>query len=61
MSRQGCCELFYADEEPVGILAVDTEGRVPYLVRFMITEQRQRSGIGRPAVELLVDELQEAR
>lgn len=50
----------YADDEPVGILFVETEGLVPYLVRFMITEQRQRSGIGRPAVELLAQELREA-
>ena len=49
----------YADDDPVGILLVETEGLVPYLVRFMITEQRQRSGIGRPAVELLAGELRE--
>ena len=42
---------------PVGILFVVTERQVPYLVRFMITRERQRSGIGRPAVELLAHEL----
>jgi diamine N-acetyltransferase len=50
----------YADDDPVGILFVETEGLVPYLVRFMITEERQRGGIGRPAVELLAQELREA-
>ncbi|HEY3773325.1 MAG TPA: hypothetical protein VGL69_10040 [Solirubrobacteraceae bacterium] len=30
----------YADDDPVGILFVETEGLVPYLVRFMITEER---------------------
>jgi diamine N-acetyltransferase len=50
----------YADDDPVGILLVETDGLVPYLVRFMITEERQRSGIGRPAVELLAGELREA-
>lgn len=50
----------YADGEPVGILLVETEGPVPFLVRFMITEDRQRSGIGRPAVDLLAQELREA-
>jgi diamine N-acetyltransferase len=50
----------YADEEPVGILWVLMAGRVPYLVRFMITAQRQRRGIGQPAVELLTEELREA-
>jgi diamine N-acetyltransferase len=33
---------------------------VPYLVRFIITEQRQRRGIGRPAVELLAQDLRRA-
>jgi diamine N-acetyltransferase len=50
----------YADDEPVGILLVETAGEAPYLVRFMITEERQRSGIGRPAVELLAEELRGA-
>lgn len=50
----------YGDDDPVGILFVETEGLVPYLVRFMITKQRQRTGIGRLAVELLAQELQEA-
>jgi diamine N-acetyltransferase len=39
---------------------VETAGEAPYLVRFMITEERQRSGIGRPAVELLAEELRGA-
>jgi diamine N-acetyltransferase len=56
----GLLRAIYADDEPVGILFVETEGLVPYLVRFMITEERQRSGIGRPAVELLARELREA-
>jgi len=49
-----------ADDEVVGVLLVEMEeGEVPYLVRFMIDASRQRQGIGQPAVELLVAELQQ--
>ena len=50
----------YADDEPVGVLLVETEGAVPYLVRFMITKDRQGDGIGQRAVELLIDNLSSA-
>jgi len=50
----------YADDEPVGVLWLTTDRPVPYLVRFMITAQRQRGGIGHSAVELLAQELREA-
>ena len=50
----------YADDEPVGVLLVETEQLTPHLVRFMITEGRQRGGVGRLAVGLLADELREA-
>jgi diamine N-acetyltransferase len=46
-----------ADDEPAGVLLVETESGTPYLVRFMVDAGRQRQGIGRQAVELLVDEL----
>lgn len=41
------------------MLLVETESSTPYLVRFMADAARQRQGIGRQAVELLVDELRE--
>jgi diamine N-acetyltransferase len=49
----------YADNEIVGVLLVEMEGEVPYLVRFMIGASRQRQGIGQQAVELLIVELQQ--
>src|SRR5215208_7874995 len=45
---------------PVGVLLVELETGMPYLVRFMIDAGRQRAGIGRRAVELLVAELHAA-
>lgn len=50
----------YADDEPVGVLLIETERLTPHLVRFMITEGRQRGGVGRLAVGLLADELRDA-
>ena len=41
------------------MLLVETESGTPYLVRFMVDAARQRHGIGRQAVELLVDELRD--
>jgi diamine N-acetyltransferase len=50
----------YADEEPVGVLLVETETLNAHLARFMIDAARQRHGIGRRAVGLLADELRSA-
>jgi diamine N-acetyltransferase len=47
----------YLDDEPVGVLLVHVESGTPYLVRFMVDAAHQRRGVGRQAVELLVDEL----
>jgi diamine N-acetyltransferase len=48
------------DGEPVGVLWVQTDEPVPYLVRFMIDASVQGRGIGRSAVALLLDELRAA-
>ena len=45
---------------PVGVLLVEVEKPTPYLVRFMVDAGHQRAGIGRRAVELLLDELRAA-
>lgn len=50
----------YADDDPVGVLLVETEAETPFLVRFMVDSARQRQGIGRRALELLAAELREA-
>jgi diamine N-acetyltransferase len=50
--RAICC-----GDEPVGVLLVDMECDPPYLVRFMVDAAHQRHGIGRRAVDLLIDEL----
>jgi diamine N-acetyltransferase len=49
----------YAGDEPAGVLLVETESGTPYLVRFMVDAARQRRGIGRQAVELLVGDLRD--
>ena len=49
----------YSGEEPAGVLLVEVETGTPYLVRFMVDAARQRHGIGRQAVELVVEELRE--
>ena len=49
----------YSGEEPAGVLLVEVETGTPYLVRFMVDAARQRQGIGRQAVELVVEELRE--
>ena len=66
------CELELADEpgamlraiclgeRPVGVLLVAVETSTPYRVRFMVAAGHQRAGIGRRAVELLLDELRVA-
>lgn len=50
----------YLAEEPVGVLLVEVESGAPYLVRFMVDAAHQRRGVGRQAVELLLDELRAA-
>src|SRR5215207_1800862 len=50
----------YRGDRPVGVLLVKLETGTPYLVRFMVDAQHQRAGVGRRAVELLVDELRAA-
>jgi diamine N-acetyltransferase len=50
----------YRDERPVGVLLVEVDTGTPYLVRFMVDAGQQRAGVGRRAVELLLDELREA-
>ena len=47
----------YRGERPVGVLLVELESGTPYLVRFMVGAGHQRRGVGRRAVELLLDEL----
>ena len=47
----------YLGEQPVGVLLVEVESGTPYLVRFMVDAAHQRRGVGRQAVELLLDEL----
>lgn len=49
-----------ADEEPVGVVLVETESLVPFLARFMVDVRYQRQGIGRRAVALIAAELHEA-
>jgi diamine N-acetyltransferase len=49
-----------ADGEPVGVLWVQTDEPVPYLVRFMVDAGAQGRGIGRQAVALLLDEMRAA-
>jgi diamine N-acetyltransferase len=48
------------DGSPVGVLWVQTDEPVPYLVRFMVDASSQGHGIGRRAVALLLDELRAA-
>ena len=48
------------DRRPVGVLWVQTDEPVPYLVRFMIDAAWQGRAIGRRAVALLIDELRAA-
>ena len=50
----------YAEDEPVGVLLVETEGELPHLVRFMVDASHQGRGVGRQAVERLADELRQA-
>jgi diamine N-acetyltransferase len=50
----------YRGDRPVGVLLVKLETGTPYLVRFMVDAQHPRAGVGRRAVELLVDELRAA-
>jgi len=45
------------DDQPVGVVWVQTDEPVPYLVRFMVDADRQGDGIGRQAVALVLDEL----
>jgi diamine N-acetyltransferase len=42
------------------VLLVKVDSGTPYLVRFMVDVTRQRQGVGRQAVALLVDELRAA-
>jgi diamine N-acetyltransferase len=49
-----------ADDELVGVLWAQTDEPVPYLVRFMVDAGSQGRGIGRRAIELLLDELRAA-
>lgn len=45
------------EDKPVGVVWVQTDEPVPYLVRFMIDADSQGRGIGRQAVALVLDEL----
>jgi len=45
------------EDQPVGVVWVQTDEPVPYLVRFMVDVDWQGRGIGRRAVALVVDEL----
>ena len=45
------------ENEPVGVVWVQTDEPVPYLVRFMVDADRQGRGIGRRAVALVLDAL----
>ncbi|EHR63873.1 GNAT family N-acetyltransferase [Saccharomonospora cyanea] len=47
----------HLDDVVVGVLLVEVETGVPYLVRFMVDASYQGRGVGRQAVELLVEEL----
>jgi diamine N-acetyltransferase len=47
----------YLDGRHVGVALVGVETGTPYLVRFIVDARHQRAGIGRRAVELLVDKL----
>ena len=44
-------------DQPVGVVWVQTDEPVPYLVRFMVDADWQGDGIGRQAVALVLDEL----
>ncbi|MEU3272789.1 GNAT family N-acetyltransferase [Saccharomonospora sp. NPDC006951] len=44
-------------DQPVGVLLVEVDSGTPYLVRFMIDVAVQGRGVGRHAVELLVEKL----
>ena len=48
------------DGRPVGVLWVQADDPVPYLVRFLIDASWQGRGIGRRALALLLDELRAA-
>src|SRR5262245_9660986 len=48
------------DGRPVGVLWVQTDEPIPYLVRFMVDAASQGRGIGRRALALLLDELRSA-
>ena len=45
------------EDRPVGVVWVQTDEPVPYLVRFMVDADRQGRGIGRRAAALVLDEL----
>jgi diamine N-acetyltransferase len=47
----------YAGDEPAGVLLVEVDSGIPYLVRFMVDAAHQGHGVGRRAVELLAEEL----
>ena len=49
-----------ADGEPVGVVWVQTDEPVPYIVRFMVDAGSQSRGIGRAAVALVLDEMRAA-
>jgi len=48
------------DGSPVGVVWVQTDEPVPYVVRFMVDAAWQGRGVGRRAVGLLLDELRAA-
>jgi diamine N-acetyltransferase len=48
------------DGRPVGVLWVQADEPVPFLVRFMIDAGRQGQGIGRRAIDLLLADLRAA-
>ena len=45
------------EDQPVGVVWVQTDEPVPYLVRFMVDVEWQGRGIGRRGVALVLDEL----
>jgi diamine N-acetyltransferase len=45
------------EDQPVGVVWVQTDEPVPYLVRFMVDVNWQGRGIGRRAVALILNEL----
>ena len=45
------------ENRPVGVVWVQTDEPVPYLVRFMVDADWQGRGIGRRAIALVLDEL----